>query len=139
MIIPEGKLDVEFAKQYRVVKFDKTNFYTCFKSLDGAKGVDFIALSDNDILFLEIKDCKGHESENEWRIFPENLRRSFAQNKRHVLFSLKICPHRRRNTMKCDVGLHDILHVSDVLKILAKESLYGIHNEFRTAVFICYE
>lgn len=38
--------------------------------------------------------------------------------------------------MKLGVGLDDILHVTDILKILAKESLYGVHNEFRTAVFL---
>ena len=41
--------------------------------------------------------------------------------------------------MKLGVGLDDILHVTDILKIMAKESLYGIRNEFRTAFFICYE
>ena len=46
-----------------------------FNNLPGAKGVDFLAVGKKDVLFLEVKDCVGAESDNRWRIFPNNRKR----------------------------------------------------------------
>ena len=75
-IITEGKLDIAFTEEYSPVKFDDTSFYrNKFVKVDGAKGVDVIAVRKNQLLFMEIKDCEGDEPNNRWRIVPNNRKR----------------------------------------------------------------
>lgn len=77
MIMTEGSLDIVFDESYCAVKFDDSLFYRkrFEKNLDGAKGVDCIAVSKDHLLLLEIKDCEGHESDNRWRVSPNNRKR----------------------------------------------------------------
>ena len=74
----EGMLDFQFPDECSdVIKFDDTPFYRkYFNNLSQSKGVDFLALVENTILFIEVKDCFGTESDNRWRIFPDNKKRS---------------------------------------------------------------
>lgn len=73
----EGTIEFQFSDKYSsVIKFDDMPFYRQhFNNLPSAKGVDFLAMGKNDILFLEVKDCAGSESDNRWRIFPNNRKR----------------------------------------------------------------
>lgn len=75
MTLTEGKLQFTFSSN-KAVKFDDTSFYrSSFNRLPGSKGVDFICEDDNFLLFLEVKDCLGNESQNRWRIAPNNEKR----------------------------------------------------------------
>ena len=73
----EGALDFQFSGLYTtVVKFDDMRFYRkFFNKMPYSKGVDFFAAGSNGFLFLEVKDCAGKESENRWRIAPDNQKR----------------------------------------------------------------
>lgn len=72
----EGDIDFTFNEDYTAIKFDKTSFYRKrFNQLPGSKGVDFLAKGNNHIIMLEVKDCLGKESDNRWRIFPNNQKR----------------------------------------------------------------
>ncbi|MFZ5967346.1 MAG: DUF6661 family protein [Bacillota bacterium] len=68
MAIREGKLEFNFNLD-KVIKFDECDFYTKkFKSLDGAKGVDFLGYNQKEFIMIEVKDFKGYEKENKNRI-----------------------------------------------------------------------
>ena len=73
MNLKEGSLEFDFRNTEFAVKFDETEFYrNYFNKLPGAKGVDFISLYADEMMFIEVKDCIGHESDNRWRISPDN-------------------------------------------------------------------
>lgn len=76
MIINEDKLNFKFdEEQFKAIKFDDTNFYrNYFNKLPEAKGVDILAKSENELLFIEIKDCLGYEDESIWRTGIDNKR-----------------------------------------------------------------
>lgn len=62
----ESKLDFTFSGQ--AIKFDDTKFYEIYKSyLPHGKGVDFLSISPDAFIMLEVKNCFGHEKENVWR------------------------------------------------------------------------
>lgn len=65
----ESNIEFNFNDKYTVIKFDDTNVYGKFKnSISNGKGVDFIAYSDDKVILMEIKNCSGHESGNQWRV-----------------------------------------------------------------------
>ncbi len=75
IVMNESGLQFSFHKGDFLVKFDDTTFYrNYFNSFIGAKGVDFIYWhrENGRIYFIEVKNCKGHESENRWRICPND-------------------------------------------------------------------
>lgn len=86
MIMMEKTLEIEVNDPYTAVKFDDSLFYQkkFSPSLDGAKGVDVIVSGKDHLLFLEIKDCEGHEPDNRWRIFPKNKKRDTTATKVNV-------------------------------------------------------
>ncbi|MFI3188254.1 hypothetical protein BCS42_15465 [Crenothrix sp. D3] len=49
-----GELTFEFSDKWKVCKYDEQSFYTKIK-YQGFKGVDFIALSSNGLLLMEVK------------------------------------------------------------------------------------
>lgn len=62
--------DFEYAAD---INFDDDKFYRKeFNILSGSKGVDIIASSDKFIHMIEIKNCKGKEQGNIWRIGVNN-------------------------------------------------------------------
>lgn len=68
----ESRLDFIFKGE--AVKFDETEFYTVFKSYQpNGKGVDFLSQTDDEFLFLEVKNCTGYERENIWRTKKDNM------------------------------------------------------------------
>lgn len=73
MIIEESGLHFRFREDSFVKKYDDSNFYRNYvNQLPEAKGVDFISMEDGRLVLTEIKNCKGHEADNNWRIFPDN-------------------------------------------------------------------
>ena len=73
MIIYESNLCFEFSEESEVVKFDDTSFYrNYFNKLPNAKGIDFIVNSQEKLLFMEVKNCLGHENDNRWRLSTDN-------------------------------------------------------------------
>lgn len=73
MKIDESGIQFEFIEGISVEKFDDTSFYrNSFNKLPGSKGIDFIARNDDTLLLIEVKNCKGNESDNRWRIVPNN-------------------------------------------------------------------
>ena len=66
--------DISFTFQGDAVKFDDTRFYRdVFQTVPGGKGVDVLSdLSADIVLFLEVKDCRGDEKNNMWRIYANN-------------------------------------------------------------------
>lgn len=77
MEIEESGIKFEFPNGNTTVKFDDDKYYRkFFCKVDGAKGVDFISSSEMQLLFVEVKNCAGHESECTWRIFPNKKKLS---------------------------------------------------------------
>ena len=73
MIIEESGLKFEFPPESIAVKFDDTDLYRKrFNAFTDSKGVDFISDTKELLVFTEIKNCKGGETNNMWRIFPDN-------------------------------------------------------------------
>ena len=71
--ISESGLTFEFRDVNDAIKFDDTDIYRNeFNMLPDSKGVDIIADSNSFIQLIEIKNCKGHESENMWRMGIDN-------------------------------------------------------------------
>ncbi len=69
----ESGIEFNFVDGILVEKFDDTNFYrNSFNKLPSSKGVDFIAKNSNELVLIEVKNCIGNESDNRWRIAPNN-------------------------------------------------------------------
>ena len=68
---------LRFAFDGDAVKFDETAYYRRhFAYQPEGKGVDFIALSPGRVQMIEVKNCLGHEAENQWRIGKDNSSRA---------------------------------------------------------------
>lgn len=64
----ESNIDFTFPEDSKVLKLDDSNFYRqVFARLPGGKGVDFVIDSADGLVFLEVKNCIGHEAENKAR------------------------------------------------------------------------
>ena len=73
MMIEESRLKFEFPDRSRAVKFDNTDFYRkYFNKAPNTKGIDFLVDDKKRLVFLEVKNCKGDESNNNWRVVPNN-------------------------------------------------------------------
>lgn len=73
MKIEESGIEFEFPNENYTLKFDDDLYYrTYFTKMNGAKGVDFISSEKKRLLFIEVKNCLGDESNNNWRIYPNN-------------------------------------------------------------------
>ena len=108
MKIEESNLLFSFDSGYKAIKFDDTSFYrSSFNQMPGAKGVDIVADSEEMIHFIEIKNCLGHERENQWRTSINNSKIDSA-------------PH------NLDVDNRDSLDIEIVKKVTMSIScLYG--------------
>lgn len=67
--VEESRLLFQFAEGVQFLKLDETPFFTNrFSVLQGSKGVDFIAVQDNALYFIEVKNFSQHEIENKKRL-----------------------------------------------------------------------
>lgn len=83
MEIKESGLVFSFDSSTKAIKFDDARFYReDFNKLTGGKGVDILTSSpeQNLVQLIEIKNCKGNESENKWRLGVNNSTRSNMPN-----------------------------------------------------------
>lgn len=79
MKFKEGALEFDFVDNYQVLKFDETRFYReRFNGLAGSKGIDFLVEAEDELVMIEVKDCKGHESDNRWRLGINNSKKHVA-------------------------------------------------------------
>ena len=79
MVIEESGLKFRFAGNVRAKKYDESNFYCNYmKQLPEAKGVDILSIQNGRLILTEIKNCSGHEADNNWRIYPNNRKVSTA-------------------------------------------------------------
>lgn len=76
MIVSESRISFDFGPNYTdVVKYDSTPYYlNLFSAQEHCKGVDFIALSNAQLLLIEVKNCFGNEADNRWRIANNNAK-----------------------------------------------------------------
>lgn len=78
----ESGLKFGFPDGNTVIKFDDTKYYRdLFNALPGSKGVDFVSMGKDAILFIEVKNCLGDEGNCRWRIIPNNHKRDTTSTK----------------------------------------------------------
>ena len=65
-VLTEGTLTFEFSNQWQVCKYDDTPFYNGIKS-QSLKGVDFLALSSDGLLFMEVKEVTASDENSRVR------------------------------------------------------------------------
>lgn len=76
MIIEESGLKFIFENESKAIKYDDSNFYRNYVNrLPSAKGVDFMSIQAGRLVLTEVKNCKGHEADANWRIWPNNKKR----------------------------------------------------------------
>lgn len=76
MQIHESRLIFDISDAFMPVKFDETSFYKQkYNKFSYSKGVDIVFFDEDSICLMEIKNCKGFEKENEWRLKPNNNQR----------------------------------------------------------------
>ena len=90
MEIEESRLKFKFPDKSHVIKFDDTKFYrNLFNSLPESKGIDFIAIENDSISFIEVKNCIGDEGNCRWRIAPNNHKRASAAKRACAFFACR--------------------------------------------------
>ena len=52
--------------------------------LPSAKGVDFMSIQAGRLVLTEVKNCKGHEADANWRIWPNNKKRDTSHTTVHT-------------------------------------------------------
>lgn len=81
----ESGLKFLFPDQAYPIKYDGSSFYENYvKRLPEAKGVDFLSVQDGRLVFTEVKNCMGYESDNSWRICPDNRKRDTSHTQVHT-------------------------------------------------------
>ena len=67
----ESGLTFEFSEGTKVIKFDETRYYTkSFNTFPRSKGVDFIAVAQDFISFIEVKNCLAMREIADGGFFP---------------------------------------------------------------------
>ena len=85
VIKKESGLKFIFADESQPIKYDDSDFYKNYMNrLPAAKGVDFISVQAGRLVLTEVKNCKGHESDNNWRTCPDNRKRSTSHTSVNV-------------------------------------------------------
>lgn len=64
----ESSIRFDFRREF--LRFDKEVFYTSCCS--GLKGIDFLVVDGERLVFLEVKNFHGYEDEYRWRTVPDN-------------------------------------------------------------------
>lgn len=85
MEVSESGISFEFPEGTSVQKFDDSCFYRgLFTALPYAKGVDFISNNRDTFSMIEVKNCRGDEGNNRWRIAPNNQKRDTTHTEHNV-------------------------------------------------------
>ena len=113
--IKESNLEFIFREGVAAIPFDATEFYKEFKnSLDGGKGVDIIAVQGHDYYLIEVKNCRGEENNNTWRIAINNRKLASTNTKTNTegRESLDIeVPKKVAETLACLMGANSKRHI----------------------------
>lgn len=136
--IKEGNLNFIFPDGTQPIKLDDTKFYrNCYECNNGAKSVDIVFKSQSRTCLMEIKDFKGSEVENRWRLFPNNNKK--ATQVTHVrdegLDSLDIEVMRKTlHTIVCMYGAWSLSHrnTSSAVDLLKFWKSIGPMSRFST-------
>ena len=87
--ITEGKLIFTFPKNWEVIKYDESHFFkNHIRKSQGSKAVDILALSDNGLFLIEIKDFRGYRIENKKSIRNDEILNEVVQKVRDTIMGL---------------------------------------------------
>lgn len=113
----EGDLRFVFAEGWEVEKYDESHFYRKhLEKVPGTKAVDFLAFSDEQALFLEVKDFRGHRIENVSRISGGDLVDEVAQKVRDTCAAL--VPRARKNDQDFHLRTCRLLNPNHLIRII---------------------
>lgn len=92
-IIDEGQLRFTFPNLWQAVQYDATEFYRMqiIPTAANLKAVDFIAVphpEQNRLLMIEVKDFRGHATENEHRVVSGDLVVEVIEKAMHTLSAM---------------------------------------------------
>lgn len=99
MEITESGIKFSFPEDFTAVKFDDTNFYRQrYLNVEGGKGVDVIADSDDALYIIEVKNCSDTaENQDAWR-------RHFSGTRNMDTFATEIT-QKVAHTLACYTGV----------------------------------
>ena len=147
MRIDESGIVFDFDKNLTVDKFDDTSYYqNYFKKLTGGKGVDFILKSEDTLMLIEVKNCAGHETDNRWRLSPDNSKRAttatVVDTEDRDSLDIEI-PKKIAMTLACLCGAHSqpqLQKHSDVLKeyfkFIKSNNISSGENKIKVILFL---
>jgi Holliday junction resolvase len=88
-VIQEGQLRFFFPEEWLVNKYDESRFQQQKASkCQGTKAVDILALSQTELLMIEVKDFSGYRIVNKARLNNADLAIEFAHKVRDTIASL---------------------------------------------------
>lgn len=73
--LEESKIRFDFKRDF--IKFDGEIFYKTYCS--EWKGVDFLVVDEKKLVFVEVKNFRGDERDNVWKLFPDNAKKQKAR------------------------------------------------------------
>lgn len=90
IIIKEGNLTFQFPSDWHVCKYDSENhfYYNQVRRCEGAKAVDILAYSGNELFMIEAKDFRGDRIKNKDRILKGELVVEVTQKVRDTIAAL---------------------------------------------------
>ena len=95
--ITEGKFIFTFPDNWEVIKYDDSHFFkNHIRKSQGCKAVDILALSDNCLFFIEIKDFRGYRIESKKSIRNDEILNEVVQKVRDTIMGL-YAAYRRTN------------------------------------------
>lgn len=82
----ESRLEFHFAEDWQVIKYDDEAAYRKMTGLmPGMKGIDFLALHDDMLYFIEVKNFRNYPTEEDTRLSSNALVYQVAQKVRDSL------------------------------------------------------
>lgn len=143
MIMTEGRLQFDFGADATAMKFDDTKFYrkSFAERMPEGKGVDFIALTKDRLMLIEVKNCTGHESESIWRT-DTNL----EQHKKSILNKIPNCNEIKSSleAKHCLFQMEDSFDIEIAKKVastvacMAGAATYSKGIELDAQIYDCY-
>jgi hypothetical protein len=93
--ITEGKLIFTFLENWEVIKYDDSHFFkNHIRKSQDCKAVDILALSDNHLFLIEIKDIRGYRIESKKSIRNDEILNEVVQKVRDTVMGLYAADHR---------------------------------------------
>ncbi len=143
MIMTEGSLQFDFGADAAAMKFDDTKFYrdSFAERMPEGKGVDFIVLTKDRLMLIEVKNCTGYESENIWRTDTnlEQHKKSILDktpnyNEMESILRAEHCLIRMEDSFDIEVAKK----VASTVACMAGAATYSGRIELDTQIYDCY-